>query len=99
MPSEDMILRCTDDLVVERRWRVSGSHYHETCEAWLQNLDRNAREARRILALTYGPDDADLWLQRWRIFFIACSELFAFDDGREWFVSHVRLARRRGERA
>ena len=50
----------------------------------------------QVLSRTYGPDSADLWLQRWRIFFLACSELFAFDDGREWFVSHVRLARRGG---
>lgn len=94
MPSEDMILRCSADLSVEERWRVSGIHYHRTCEAWLENLDRNADEALALLSDVHGVDEGAVWLQRWRIFFLACSELFAFRGGREWFVSHVRLAPR-----
>jgi cyclopropane-fatty-acyl-phospholipid synthase len=94
MPSEDLVLHCQDDLRVERRWRVSGLHYHRTCEAWLRNADARRAEVSAVLAEAYGPESAALWLQRWRIFFLACSELFAWRGGREWFVSHVRLAPR-----
>ena len=42
-----------------------------------------------LLEPAYGLASG-LWLQRWRIFFLACAELFAFRGGREWFVSHSR---------
>lgn len=95
MPSEDLALHFQRDLLVERRWRVDGTHYHRTCEAWLQNVDARRSEALATLAEAVGDDSAALALQRFRIFFLACSELFAYRGGREWFVSHVRLAPRR----
>ena len=46
-----------------------------------------------ILIEAYGADAAPLWFQRWRMFWMACAELFGYDGGREWFVAHYRFAR------
>lgn len=94
MPSDDLLLRRQDDLVLEEQWRQSGVHYARTAEAWLQNLDRRRTEALAILAHAYGAPAATRWLHRWRIFFIACAELFGFAGGAEWWVSHYRFQRR-----
>jgi cyclopropane-fatty-acyl-phospholipid synthase len=67
---------------------LSGRHYEKTADAWLANLDRNRAQVLPILEATYGQVNAGLWLQRWRIFFMACAELWGFRDGQEWFVSH-----------
>ena len=94
MPSQDLLPRVAGGLALEERWRVSGEHYHRTSEAWLARLDRERDAVRPALERTYGPADAELWLQRWRLFFLACAELFGFRRGEEWFVAHYRLARR-----
>ena len=91
MPSDDLMLHCQDDLVVKKRWRIDGMHYHKTCEAWLENLDWHHEEIRAIFSETYGAGNAKRWLQRWRIFFMACSELFAYNRGREWWVAQYLL--------
>jgi cyclopropane-fatty-acyl-phospholipid synthase len=94
MPSERLLDRFDADLAVEARWRVDGTHYARTAEAWLSNLDSRRGAARRALAAAHGEAAADLWLRRWRVFLLACAETFAFDGGRAWFVSHARLAPR-----
>jgi cyclopropane-fatty-acyl-phospholipid synthase len=91
MPCEDWLSRFPRDFSVAQRWRVSGLHYHRTCEAWLANLDARRERVLPVLAQTYGSRFAALWLQRWRLFAIACSELFRYRGGEEWFVSHSRL--------
>jgi cyclopropane-fatty-acyl-phospholipid synthase len=94
MPSDDLILHCQDDLVLEERWRIDGLHYHKTCEAWLSNLDRQRAEVLPLFSASYGAQEAERWLQRWRVFFMACSELFAHNRGREWWVGHYLLRQR-----
>lgn len=92
MPSDDLMLRCSSPLRVLRQWRWAGSHYRRTAEAWLANVDRRRDRVLEIMADTYGPTEAKVWLQRWRMFFLACAELFGFDEGRQWWVSHYQLA-------
>jgi cyclopropane-fatty-acyl-phospholipid synthase len=95
MPSDDLALRFQRHLELEHRWRWNGTHYAKTANAWLENFDARAAVVQPILERAYGPA-AEQWRQRWRIFFMACAELFGYAHGQEWFVSHYRFARRRG---
>jgi len=54
----------------------------------LANLDQNRSEAMEARKVTYGQADAFRWFNRWRTFHIACSELFGFNKGDEWWVGH-----------
>jgi cyclopropane-fatty-acyl-phospholipid synthase len=88
MPSYDLLLCFQDALVIEDRWRLSGKHYQRTAEHWLCNMDRRRSEIMPVLEAAYGKKDAALWFQRWRIFFMACAELWGFRGGEEWLVAH-----------
>ena len=96
MPSFDLLRDFGDHLVVSRDWEVSGLHYQRTCEAWLANMTARREAILPILARTYGSDQVTRWWVRWRVFFMACAEMFAYGGGREWFVGHYRLRRRNG---
>ena len=88
MPGKDLFKQFRDDLLIEKQWVWDGSHYAKTSDAWLGNLDANREKALKLMEVTYGKSDAKVWLQRWRIFFMACSELFGYSSGSEWFVTH-----------
>jgi cyclopropane-fatty-acyl-phospholipid synthase len=94
MPSDDLLFELQDHLKVENHWQVNGRHYAKTAEAWLKNLDHNRRSIMPVLQDVYGLADASCWFQRWRIFFMACAELWNYNDGREWIVSHYRLSKK-----
>lgn len=91
MPSQDWLLHFDRELVAVQRWRVDGSHYARTSEAWLARLDERRGELQALFAQANGARDARRWLQRWRLFFLACAELFAWRGGSEWFVVHLLL--------
>lgn len=93
MPTEELAARLQGRLQLLQRWRWSGRHYQRTAEAWLANLDARQTDALPILQAIYGATTAETWLQRWRMFFMACAELFGFDQGREWWVSHSLFER------
>ncbi len=93
MPSDDLLLHFTDDLTLDGHWRVDGNHYAKTARAWLENLDANRTRALTVLEDAYG-DQAPMWLRRWRVFFMACEELWGFRGGDEWIVSHYTFERR-----
>ena len=94
MPSFDTLPQFHRDLVVEEQWWLDGRHYQRTSEHWLQNTDRHRQEILRLFEHSYGKDQAALWLQRWRMFYLACAECFGYDQGREWGVAHYRFGKR-----
>jgi cyclopropane-fatty-acyl-phospholipid synthase len=93
MPSDDLLLHSVRDLAVDDHWVLSGRHYARTLRAWLDRLDAQRDRATSLLADTYGPRAARAWFHRWRVFDIACEELFAFAGGDEWHVSHYLFTR------
>ena len=88
MPSDDLLLYFQDDFLIREHWLVSGVHYQKTSEAWLQNLDKNRRAVMELFSSVYGHEEALRWVVRWRVFFMACAELFGYGGGSEWIVSH-----------
>jgi len=91
MPSVDLLSTFDESLMVKRKWLWNGRHYQRTAEEWLARLDAHREEALRILKTTYGPEEADRWYQRWRMFLLAVSELFGYSSGNEWLVAHYLL--------
>ena len=93
MPSDELLTHFDRHLRVGGHWRVSGTHYQKTSEAWLAKMDREEAHLLPLLAATYGHGEAKRWWTRWRIFFMACAELWGYRGGSEWIVSHYLLTK------
>lgn len=92
MPADGLAEKVCGDLNVEGHWKESGTHYAKTSAAWLANMDAHRAEIEPLFRETYGDQASKFW-HYWRAFFMSCEELWAFDQGREWPVSHYRFAR------
>jgi cyclopropane-fatty-acyl-phospholipid synthase len=95
MPSYDLLLHFQQDFVLENRWAVSGNHYTRTLEDWLRTCDAKRAALLPMFEADLGVREGRLQFQRWRMFFMACAELFAFHGGNEWFVAHYLFDKRR----
>ena len=93
MPSHQLLLYFQKKINIEESWRFNGSHYEKTSLAWLKKMDKNKERIMAIFKDTYGAENALIWFQRWRMFFMACEVLFGYDRGREWGVSHYRFVK------
>ncbi|MEJ7137914.1 SAM-dependent methyltransferase [Amphibiibacter pelophylacis] len=91
MPSLDLLAQFQDDLALQEQWWVDGTHYERTANHWLERLDARRAELMPLMVQTYGADQAAVWFQRWRMFYMAVAELFGYADGSEWGVAHYRF--------
>jgi len=94
MPSDDLALHFQDHLKFLHRWRWDGTHYERTANAWLAHMDERRNILWPVIMQAYGEEQATVWWTRWRIFFMACAELFGYDRGQQWWISHYLFERR-----
>ncbi|MES2140428.1 MAG: class I SAM-dependent methyltransferase [Bacteroidota bacterium] len=88
MPSDHLLLYFNEHMSIKQHWHVNGTHYSKTSEAWLENMDKHKNEIMPMFEATYGKDQALKWWVYWRIFYMSCAELWGYNDGNEWIVSH-----------
>ncbi|WP_317622105.1 class I SAM-dependent methyltransferase [Ketobacter nezhaii] len=94
MPALDTFAHFDRDLQISEQWFLEGTHYEKTAQAWLDNMDVHRDAIRELFVQTYGNTDAERWVQRWRMFFMSCAELFGYAKGSEWGVGHYRFRQR-----
>ena len=94
MPSDDLLLYFNEHLSIEKHWHVSGLHYSKTSESWLQKMDKNKSQIIPLFESTYGKDQAVEWWVYWRLFYMACAELWGYNNGEEWIVSHYLFTKK-----
>eukprot|EP00889_Picochlorum_renovo_P004093 jgi/Picre1/31123/NNA_006477.t1 len=94
MPSSDLLLHFQDDLSIEKQWYINGNHYSKTLEDWLVRHDTSKSKILPLFEKTYGKGQEVKWFVYWRLFYLACSELFAYDRGERWGVGHYLFKRR-----
>ncbi|CAF0847440.1 unnamed protein product [Didymodactylos carnosus] len=99
MPSIDLLSNFCHygHLSLDQSWILNGQHYSKTLEAWLDNLTRVAYDkssevnVMNVLSQFYGNGNETKWLVNWRLFYLACSESFSYNNGEEWIVVHYRF--------
>lgn len=95
MPSFDLLPELDKSIgttwKIDASYKVNGRHYAKTAEAWLKLFDLEGKKIFKLFVDTYGKDQAKVWYNRWRIFFISVSEFFGGREGTEWFVANYYL--------
>jgi cyclopropane-fatty-acyl-phospholipid synthase len=94
MPSDDLLLHFQEELALVNHWGVNGKHYERTCNEWLRKMDSKRDEALAVLAGVYGEENKHKRYVDWRLFFLACAELFGYKGGEEWAVSHYLFVKK-----
>jgi cyclopropane-fatty-acyl-phospholipid synthase len=94
MPSTALLHHFQDDLRIEREWHLDGTHYARTAEAWHDNLRAHWDEVVEVFARHEARPQALRRAQRWRVFYLACAEMFGYRRGSEWVVAHYRFGKR-----
>jgi cyclopropane fatty-acyl-phospholipid synthase-like methyltransferase len=90
MPCPELMQQCQDVFSIQNQWQINGRHYEKTLNAWLAKMDRAKSELFPLFQQEYGRDGLKYW-NHWRVFFIACAEVFGYGYGKMWFINHYLL--------
>ena len=95
MPSRRLLLHFQDHMIIQKMWYMSGEYYSKTANAWLYRMDQNKLKIMELFSETYGKSNAKMWIQRWRIFFMSCAELFGMNNGSEYGITHYLFTKKK----
>ena len=93
MPSVDLFEKVQKTFKVEKQWIWPGTHYEKTANHWLKNLELNKDKVIPLFEKHYGKEESITWYNRWKVFFISCAELFGYNKGQLWGVTHYLLSK------
>ncbi len=93
MPSDNLFFYFNDNMKIVNHWKLNGTNYEKTANSWLTKMDENKTNIMPIMEDTYGKKDAVKWFVFWRIFFMACAELWGYNNGNDWLVSHYLFSK------
>lgn len=93
MPSDNLFFYFNDNMKIVNHWKLNGTNYEKTANSWLNKMDENKTNIMPIMEDTYGKKDAVKWFVFWRIFFMACAELWGYNNGNDWLVSHYLFSK------
>ena len=93
MPCDQLLLYFQNDMRILNHWRVNGTHYKKTADAWLENLDENKEIILDLFSKENAQDAVEKMLS-WRMFFLTCAESFGYNKGQDWIVSHYLMQKR-----
>ena len=88
MPNHNLFKDLKSNLEYQKSWILSGEHYERTSNAWLDKMDQNKSKILSLFERSNGSSVAKRKFHFWRLFYIACAEIFGYDNGNEWVVSH-----------
>jgi len=99
--STGFFLRFNRDLVVEYSKVIPGTEYSKSLDAWLHRVEGNRKAILEIFKEGYADmaDKGREWspwymYQKWRMFYIMCSEAFGLNRGQEWMVAYYVFVKR-----
>ena len=88
MPNHNLFKDLKSNLEYQKSWILSGEHYERTSNAWLDKMDQNKSKILSLFERSNSSSVAKRKFHFWRLFYIACAEIFGYDNGNEWVVSH-----------
>ena len=94
MPSHELFSFFQDDLVLADRWVVDGTHYARTLQEWLKRLDADPERALAIFREGRTDAEARTLLGGWRLFLLSTDEIWGYEGGDRWLVSHYLFEKR-----
>ena len=83
-------------LNLKKSIKINGKHYSYTIESWLTNMDNNKDKLKNIISNMYNIKNdnnnnnnqlIDAWWNRWRLFSLATSQTFKYQNGNVWYIA------------